>query len=141
MRCLLTAAEIRDNPVRWARLRDELVGASEIGSIMGGEGAYRSAFETYQRKTRHEDSADTIELRIGRHYEPLVLELFAEQYPKLAVADGGLYVSTERGRDGQAGPSDALAYGKTSQPIPVQAKTCYRFDPEHWGEPPYGQIP
>ena len=110
-----------------------------MGSILQLEDAYSTPTRVYWDKTTHADKPDALAMRIGRHFELLVLELFAEQHPELVVTGGGLYVSSFR--HWQAATFDALAYGQTSQPIPVQAKTTYTFDPEHWGEPPDGDIP
>ena len=141
MRLLMSAEDIRAHPDEWARARDDLVGASDMGSAMGLDDAYSTPFATYLRKIMHDSKPDSIDMRIGRHYESLVLELFAEANPDLVVTPGGLYVSSAPGREWQAATFDALAYGQSSAPIPVQAKTTYKFDPEVWGEPPDGEIP
>jgi len=145
MRLLMTADEIMRDPAGWARERDALVGASDIGSIMGLDDAYRSAHDLYWSKTLHEDSPDTMSFRIGRHFESLVLQLFAESNPDLAVEPGGLYVSDVR--PWQSATFDALAIDKNGETKPVQAKTTYSFSMRDedgrpiWGEPPDGQIP
>lgn len=147
MRLLMSADDIRARPAEWARTRDDLVTASDMGSIAGLDDAYSTPFAVYLRKIMHDDKPDSIALRIGRHYEPLVLELFGEANPDLAITPGGLYVSTGPGREWQAATFDALAYGQSSAPIPVQAKTTYSFSALHddgspvWGEPPDGEIP
>lgn len=141
MRLLMTADAVRRRPDEWARRRDELVGASDIGSLAGLDDAYGSPFGVYLNKISHADKPDALSMRIGRHFESLVLDLFAESNPELVVTPGGLYVSTVPGREWQAATFDALAYGETDRPIPVQAKTTYKFDPQVWGDPPDGEIP
>jgi len=141
----MSADDVREHPDQWADRRAELVTASDMGSILGLDDAYSTPFATYLRKISRDDKPDAIEMRIGRHFESLVLDMFAEANPDLTLTPGGLYVSSAHPHIGAT--FDALAYGQSSAPRPVQAKTTYSFsmlDPDGrpvWGEPPDGEIP
>jgi len=143
----MTADEILEDPERWLKLRDGLIGASEIGPILGLEDAYSTPTQVFYRKKYGDRTSNRLRFRVGHALEPLMVELVEEAVPDLALDAGGLYVSDARPY--LAATFDALAYRDAGsagpwppgKPIPVQMKTEDWSDRERWGEPPYGAIP
>lgn len=109
-----------DNREDWLKARRSCIGASEWGSILNVDGAFRSAFEVWADKTgKTEIETDVPEfVQWGNHLEPIVAEEFSrriskpvtrydnalirhEDYPWLSCSPDG-YVG-ERARHGYEG--------------------------------------
>lgn len=69
----------------WLAERRKGVGASELASVLGLPGAYSSPFATWWAKQLSWESAETFEMHVGSKLEPVIGELFAEQWPHLTV--------------------------------------------------------
>jgi len=96
----------------WLEARRQGVTASEIAVLMGlAPESYGSAYSLYHRKRGTlGDIEDTLTMRIGRHFESLADELFAERHPEFVLAGDGrqLYAHPERGW--QMATPDRLVY-------------------------------
>lgn len=143
MKRLMTADEILEDPEGWLKTRDGMIGASEIGAVLGLEDAYSTPTQVFYRKKYGDRSSNRLRFRVGHALEPLMVELMAEAEPALTLDEGGLYVSDARPHIGAT--FDALGWldydGLGPRPVPVQMKTEDYGDRDRWGDPPYGVIP
>jgi putative phage-type endonuclease len=126
VKLLLDAGQVEADRSRWLEVRRRGVTASEIAAIMGVPGAYGTASSVYYEKTAGYEQDDSLSMRIGRHFEGLVGEIFAEQHRELAVADGGLYAAD--GQPWAMATFDRLARHLWRPPVPVQIKTSATYD-------------
>src|SRR5262245_849129 len=128
MRLIMTAAQIAADPDSWHKHRQDGIGASDVASIMGLDGAYGSPMSVFLDKRYGRGEPDNSRLRVGRHLEPLVLDMFAEREPNVRVGPGGMYSADDR--PWQFATFDALVYDPGAAVLldqdalaPVQAKT------------------
>lgn len=136
----------------WLTARNGGITASEIAVLMGLS-PYESPFALYHRK-RGDLAAmeDTISLRVGRHFESLVCEMFSEQHQEFELIGDGrmLYRHPERPWQ-MATPDrmvcdvrfdfdDAVGAVEDYEPYAVfEAKTSATYD--DWGEDGTDEIP
>jgi putative phage-type endonuclease len=139
----------------WLAARTKGITASEIAIVMGlAPDEWQSAFSLYHQKTGDLPPAgDSLELRVGRHFEPLVCELFAERYPGLGVSGDGRSLYAHPDRPWQMATPDRLLSESWFEPVdgpdlieevtrPVgvlEAKTSASYD--GWGEEGSDDIP
>lgn len=84
----------------WLAARTKGITASEIAIVMGlAPDDWGSAFGLYHQKLGNLPPADdTLSLRVGRHFESLVCDLFAERHPEFILTGNGrtLYAHPDR---------------------------------------------
>ena len=143
----------------WLEARRQGITASEIAIVMGlAPAEWPSAFSLYHQKLGDLPAAeDSLSLRVGRHFESLVCELFAERYPGLDVYGDGRMLYAHPGRPWQRATPDRLLYESprvlhlradedvvctciVSEPVAVlEAKTSATYD--GWGDDGTDEIP
>jgi putative phage-type endonuclease len=139
----------------WLAARTKGITASEIAIVMGlAPDEWQSAFSLYHQKTGALAPAeDSLELRVGRHFEPLVCELFAERYPGLRVSGDGRTLYAHPDRPWQMATPDRLLSESWFEPVDgpglieevaavagvLEAKTSASYD--GWGEEGGDDIP
>jgi len=139
MRELMSQAEIDENPVKWLDWRQECITASDAGAVAAIPGC-GSAIDVFTRKIYGYSRQDNLQMRIGRYWEPLVAELFAEDHPHLRVLPAGFYCHDEI--DWMAGTFDRWlrpAYAPHGELQLMEVKTTTK--PHLLGEPPFGTLP
>jgi putative phage-type endonuclease len=135
----------------WLAARDNGITASEIAVVMGLS-PYESPFALYHRKRGDlERAGDNVEMRVGRHFESLVCEMFAEQHPEFIVGGDGRSLYAHPGRPWQMATPDRLVWERDNdrfwpaadfQNVPdavAEAKTSATYD--GWGEDGSDEIP
>lgn len=127
----------------WLAARRQGVTASEIASVMGlAPDTWPSPYALYHRKRGDlPDIEDTIALRVGRHFESLVCELFSDARPQLYLVGDGRELYAHPTRPWQLATPDSLVYeGRGDSPVAVfEAKTAASYD--GWGPDGSDEIP
>jgi putative phage-type endonuclease len=144
----------------WLAARRDGITASEIAIVMGlAPDEWASPFSLYHQKLGDLPPAeDTTSMRIGRHLERLVCDLFAERYPGLDVRGDGRQLYAHPERPWQMATPDRLLYEAgwdacrcgaggdvvctciTGEPVGVlEAKTSATYD--GWGDDGSDEIP
>ncbi len=140
----------------WLAARTKGVTASEIAIVMGlAPDDWGSPFGLYHQKLGNLPAADdTLSLRVGRHFESLVCELFAERHPEFALTGNGRTLYAHPDRPWQmATPdrllsetwfepadTDELVREVTGDPVATfDAKTSATY--EGWGDDGSDEIP
>lgn len=144
----------------WLEARRQGITASEIAIVMGlAPAEWPSPFSLYHQKLGDLPAADdSLSLRVGRHFESLVCELFAERYPGLDVYGDGRLLYAHAGRPWQRATPDRLLYESARdactcgaagdvvctcivpEPVAVlEAKTSAAYD--GWGDDGSDEIP
>lgn len=135
----------------WLAARNEGITASEIAVVMGLS-PFESPFALWHRKRGDlAGMEDSIDLRVGRHFESLVCEMFAEQRPEFILGGDGRSLYFHPSRPWQMATPDRLIWergndrfwaGGDFQVIPdatFEAKTSSTYD--EWGEDGTDEIP
>lgn len=131
----------------WLAARRNGVTASEVAVIMGlAPESYGSAFALYHRKRGDlPDIEDTLTMRIGRHHESLVAELFEERYSDFYLAGNGRRLYAHPDRTWQMATPDRLIYdfpGGADQPEAIAVLECKKWNTyDGWGEDGTDDIP
>lgn len=120
--------------------RKNHIGASDVGSILGLN-PYKSAYDVWLEKTgKVESQADTIETKLGKDLEQVVLNIAENELGKMERNPEKLYY--------QAPNIKIIGSNLDAQIIsdgsPVEAKTTgikSAFAVEHWGEAGTDDIP
>jgi putative phage-type endonuclease len=141
----------------WLEARRQGVTASEVAVLMGlAPDSYGSAYSLYHRKRGTlGDIEDTLTMRIGRHFESLADELFAERHPEFSIAGDGRQLYAHPDRAWQMATPDRLVWdmhsvphwpqpdsweGFTTSPSAVlECKKWHTYD--GWGEDGSDDIP
>jgi putative phage-type endonuclease len=146
----MTALPVRaDTEAEWLAARREGVTASEIAVVMGLS-PHESPFALYHRKRGGLAVADNDAMRIGRHLESLVCEMFTERYPGLLALGNGRGLFAHPDRPWQMATPDRLLHehggpysggpsGLDSLLAVLEAKTAASYD--GWGEDGSDEIP
>lgn len=136
----------------WLRARQQGVTASEIAVILGLS-PWDSAYALYHRKSGVlPEIGDTDAMRIGRHMESLVCDMFAERHPEFWLTGTGrnLYAHPERPWQ-MATPDRLVTDGGHDDLTPylaaqdewcdavLEAKTSASYD--GWGDDGTDEIP
>jgi len=74
---------------QWREARRLRVGASELPTILGTEGAYGSPFHLWWQKTSGWESPEDEAMEMGRRLEPLIAEVWSERHPDAMVLRPG----------------------------------------------------
>lgn len=125
----------------WLAARRQGVTASEIAVVMGLS-PYDSPFALYHRKRGDlPDVEDTTAMRIGRHLESVVCELFSDAHPEYALVGDGRQLYAHPARQWQLATPDTLVFeGRGALPVAVhEAKTSVSYD--GWGPDGSDEIP
>jgi len=96
----------------WLAARRQGITASEVAIVMGlAPDEWASPFSLYHQKLGDLPAAeDTVALRIGRHFESLVCELFSEQHPEFALVGDGRTLYAHPARPWQLATPDSLVF-------------------------------
>jgi predicted phage-related endonuclease len=124
---------------QWHAARRAGIGASELASVLGVQGAYGSPFSVWWAKKLQWETDPTMAMVIGSKLEPVIGELFAEQRPDLLVArpDGRLWQHWQH--PWMLATPDFLAVTEQGTVEPVEAKSDEGGS--EWGQPGTDQIP
>lgn len=138
----------------WLAARRNGITASEIAIVMSlAPDDWPSPFSLYHQKLGDLPAADdSLSMRVGRHFESLVCDLFAEQHPEFAVTGDGRALYRHPDRPWQMATPDRLAFEDkchdcgqpgcpwAHQPVAaVESKTSAAYD--GWGEDGSDEIP
>jgi len=139
----------------WLAARTKGVTASEIAIVMGlAPDDWGSPFGLYHQKLGDLPAADdTLSLRVGRHFESLVCDLFAERHPEFTLTGDGRTLYAHPDRPWQMATPDRLVSETWSVPAgtdelvrevtaPVatfDAKTSATY--EGWGDDGSDEMP
>lgn len=123
----------------WLDARQLGIGASEMASVLGVHGAYRSRFALWWAKSEGWSDTDTFEMKVGRKLEPVIGELFAEERPDLLVCrpDGRLWRHPVH--QWMLATPDFLAATEVGMVEPVECKSDEGG--YGWGPPGTDQVP
>jgi putative phage-type endonuclease len=124
---------------QWLEARQAGIGASEMASVLGVPGAYRSLFALWWAKTGGWNEADSFEMKVGRKLEPVIGELFAEERPDLLVCrpDGRLWRHWQH--TWMLATPDFLAATEMGMVEPVECKSDEGG--YGWGQPGTDEVP
>ena len=127
----------------WLAARRQGITASEVAIVMGlAPHEWPSPFSLYHQKLGDLPAAeDTLSLRVGRHFESLVCELFSELHPEFALVGDGRQLYAHPDRPWQLATPDSLVFeGAADEPLATfEAKTSASY--EGWGEDGSDDIP
>lgn len=144
----------------WLAARRDGITASEIAVVLGLS-PFESPFALYHRKRGDlAEMEDSEALRIGRHLESLVCEMFSDRHPEYGLAGDGRQLYRHPDRPWQLATPDSLVFESASYacccdasqdpeiacacitdgPVATfEAKTSYTYD--EWGEDGTDEIP
>lgn len=127
----------------WLDARRNGVTASEIAVVMGLS-PYSSPYALYHQKLGNlPPTEDNNSMRIGRHLEALVCDMFAEQRPEFLVVGDGRQLYADAYWPAKLATPDRLVYGTADEqylPLAVlEAKTAASYD--GWGDDGSDEIP
>jgi len=138
----------------WLEARRQGITASEVAIVMGlAPDEWASPFSLYHQKLGDLPAAeDTVAMRVGRHLESLVADLFAEQHPEFIVDGDGRALYAHPARPWQMATPDRLLQESATCGIAerdgvfevenvavLEAKTSATYD--GWGEDGSDEIP
>jgi putative phage-type endonuclease len=138
----------------WLAARRQGITASEIAIVIGlAPAEWPSPFSLYHQKLGNlPEPEDSISLRVGRHMESLVCDLFAEQHPEFTVGGDGRSLYAHPERPWRMATPDRLVWERgaagefwprsdwQNMPLAVlEAKTSATYD--GWGEDGSDEIP
>ena len=125
----------------WLAARNLGITASEIAVVMGLS-PFDSPFGLWHRKRGDLDAVeDNMFMRVGRHFESLVCELFSDLHPEFALVGDGRQLWQHPGRPWQLATPDSLVFeGRADDPLATfEAKTSSTYD--GWGDEGTDEIP
>jgi putative phage-type endonuclease len=137
----------------WLEARRQGVTASEVAVLMGlAPDSYGSPYALYHRKRGDlGDIEDTLTMRIGRHFESLADELFAEARPEFIIGGDGRSLYARPDRPWQMATPDRLVWergndtfwpGSDFQNLPDAVLECKKWHTyDGWGEDGSDDIP
>lgn len=127
----------------WLAARSRGVTASEIACVMGlAPASWDSPYSLYHRKLGIlPQRADGLALRVGRHFEELVADLFGERFEDAVAIGDGRQLYAHPGRQWQMATPDRVLWGSgTGAPYAVlECKTDGGYD--GWGDDGTDEIP
>jgi putative phage-type endonuclease len=139
----------------WLGARRRGITASEIAIVMGlAPGEWASPFSLYHQKLGDlPEPEDSMSKRVGRHFESLVCDLFAERHPEFTLTGDGRTLYAHPGRPWQMATPDRLVSETWFEPVDTDelirevtravatfdAKTSASY--EGWGDDGTDEIP